>query len=162
MASKHDDDDGKEIELEEEELAWGTGRRGGESKEGGDGGKPTISNEELLEKVQEFFYGDEDLAKTFEAWVDNHSNVVDLESEEFKLEYTSLFHSYRDLFEKHIEDYIVKIGGSPVQLYAALQAKMEQDPNGNEAIFGQILIAVTDFDIFMTMMKESSRKHSHK
>jgi len=166
MSSKHDDgDEGKEIVLEDDELAWGTWPKA-EGKDGaGDGNDSKdapISSEELLEKVQEFFYGDEDLASTLELWVDQHSDVVDNQNEEFKLEYTTLFHEYRDLFEKHIENYILKIGGTPEQLYAALQEKMEEDKTGNEAIFGHILIAVTDFDIFMTMMRESSMKIGKK
>jgi len=33
---------------------------------------------------------------------------------------------------------------------------MDKDEYSNESIFAQILVAVTDFDVFMTMMREVS------
>lgn len=39
---------------------------------------------------------------------------------------------------------------------------MDDDPNGNEAVFGQILIAVSDFDIFMQMMREEAQSSARK
>jgi hypothetical protein len=39
------------------------------------------------------------------------------------------------------------------ELYLALKRKTDKDENSNEAIFGQILVAVCDFDVFMQMMR---------
>ena len=35
---------------------------------------------------------------------------------------------------------------------------MREDENSSEAIFGQILVSVTDFDVFMTMLREGAVK----
>ena len=42
--------------------------------------------------------------------------------------------------------------------YEALEKKMREDENSSEAIFGQILVSVTDFDVFMTMLREGAVK----
>jgi len=39
---------------------------------------------------------------------------------------------------------------------------MEEDSAGNEAVFGQILISVSDFDIFMQMMREEAQNIARK
>lgn len=43
-----------------------------------------------------------------------------------------------------------------------MKTKTEQDENSNHAIFGQILIAVCDFDVFITMMREEAYAASRK
>ena len=53
-----------------------------------------------------------------------------------------------------MEHYIENVlHGSVTEMLSALKEKMDEDPFCNEAIFGQILLAVSDFDIFMTMMR---------
>ncbi len=121
----------------------------------------------LVEKVQEFIFMDEDLAKKFENFIERRSNIVDLESDEYKLEYTEVYQEYKQLFEESVEGHIVNDLHSTIHdFYAELKASLEKDENSNESIFAQILIAMTDFDIFMTMMKEAAHgagnKASHK
>ena len=43
------------------------------------------------------------------------------------------------------------------EFYLALKYFMDKDEYSNESIFAQILVAVTDFDVFMTMMREVLR-----
>ena len=43
---------------------------------------------------------------------------------------------------------------TPRKFYLALKHFRDKDECSNESIFAQILVAVTDFDVFMTMMKE--------
>lgn len=85
-------------------------------------------------------------------------SIVDLSSEEFKLEYTTAFEDYKALFEDYMEGFITRDCSSSVRnFYEALKRQMDKDENSSEAVFGQILIAVTDFDIFMTMMREAKQ-----
>lgn len=116
-----------------------------------------LSDDELLKEVQEFFYCNEELAEHFESFINKRSVVVDLSSEEYKLEYTAVFNEYKRLFEEKIEGFITDTLKSTVQdFYYALKAKSDAVEESSESIFAQILIAVTDFDVFMTMMREAA------
>lgn len=156
--------DSKDLEYEsfddlESEVQIGEGKEG-EIPEG-----KKLSGSALIEKVQEYFYGDEDLAKLFENFVSEKSSCVDLDSTEYKLDYTSAYEEYKGLFEHKIGGYIENFLGVSVEdFYLALQSKSIEDEWSNEAIFAQILIGVTDFDVFMQMMREGKKGNrvSHK
>jgi histone deacetylase complex regulatory component SIN3 len=65
-----------------------------------------ISGEELLERVQEFFYSNDELAITFENFVKRNAHVIDLDKDEYRLEYTAIYNEYKALYEDQIEGYI--------------------------------------------------------
>ena len=116
-----------------------------------------LSNSELVDKVSSYFYTDPDLLVTFESFAENNCHVIDLDSEEYNLKYTELYNDYKSIFEENIEGYLQTLGCSALDLYNALQEATDEDANSNSAIFGQILFAVSDFDIFMTMMREAAQ-----
>ena len=60
----------------------------------------------IVESVQEFIFGNEALAKKFENFVNDRCHIVDLESTEYKLEYTETFNDYKALFERTVEGFI--------------------------------------------------------
>ncbi len=123
----------------------------------------SLDDTEILERLQEYFFEDESLAKHFENFIDDHSDVIDLDSSEYKLSYTEVFNEYKMHFEQRMEGFITNSLHCSVQdVYMALKRKMDQDENSNEAFFAQVLIAVTDFDVFMTMMRESAGKRSNR
>jgi hypothetical protein len=64
------------------------------------------SNLSLIEKVQDYFFGSDTLAKTFEDFIQKRCHIVDLDDEEYKLEYTKVFEEYKTLFEDSMESYI--------------------------------------------------------
>lgn len=66
--------------------------------------------EDLIEKVQAYFFTDEKLSQKFENFVGKNCHVIDLESPENKLVYTEIYEEYRDLFEQSLEAYIKSIG----------------------------------------------------
>ena len=69
----------------------------------------------------------------------------------------------KELFEDKIGSYIEKKLGSTIELfYETLQRRTDEDPNSNEAVFGQILVSVCDFDIFVTALKEGAVKAKNK
>ena len=150
------------IDAETRDAQWkGRDDQQAESKAGAtplrDESKASLSPAEVVEKVSEYFYMDEELGQCFENFVDSHADSYDLTSTEMKLEYTSIYNSYKDLFEEKIGGYIINSLGSSIEIfYEALQAKTTEDANSTEAIFGQILASVTDFDIFATMLKEQA------
>jgi hypothetical protein len=122
-----------------------------------------LSDEELLKRVQDFFYCNDELADHFESFINRRSSVVDLTSDEYKLEYTAVFNEYKQLFERKMEDFIVTDLKSSVQdFYFALKAKTDAPEDSSESVFAQILVAVTDFDIFMTMMREAAQSNQEQ
>ncbi|KAJ1441105.1 hypothetical protein B484DRAFT_442957 [Ochromonadaceae sp. CCMP2298] len=119
-----------------------------------------LSPDELLEKVQMYFYCNEELASFFESFINERSSVVDLSSEEYKLEYTKVFNEYKDVFESKMEDYILSLNSSIHDFYFALKSKTDAGEETSESVFALILVAVTDFDVFMTMMRESAQSNA--
>ena len=110
--------------------------------------------------MQSYFYEDNEFASTFENFVKEECAVIDLDSTEYRLEYTEVFNRYRSLFEDLMEQYIESIGSTVLDFYRALKAKSDEDSETSAAIFGQILVSVTEFDIFMQMMNEAAYKRA--
>ena len=163
MSSRKQDEgtvEGKSAD-EQQELKRSTH----EGKEGNDEKRSDrwMEDDELLSRVQEFFYADDTLSKTFEAFVKEKASIIDLESSEYKLVYTQVYDEFKSILEVKIERFIEEeLGSSVQQFYRALKLKSEEDENSNEAIFGQILLSVCDFDSFMTMMREEAAAISRK
>eukprot|EP01038_Epipyxis_sp_PR26KG_P006432 gene6432-8850_t len=117
-----------------------------------------FSDEELIQKVSEYFFGNDELAAMFENFVKVKSAIVDLESTEYKLGYTEVYEEYKSLFEMKMESFIINSLKSSIQaFYLALKRKMDDDYDSSESFFGQILMGVTEFDVFMTMMREAAQ-----
>ena len=131
--------------------------KSGDAKDTGETPLVKISNSELLEKVQMFFYTDDALLHTFESFATENCHIIDLDSDEYELKYTEIYNVYKGLFEDNIEAYIVSLGCSALDFYHALKEATDENADSNDAVFGQILFAVSDFDIFMTMMREAAQ-----
>jgi hypothetical protein len=103
----------------------------------------------MLDSMERFFYCDESLGTDTEAFADKHSDVIDLTSDENKLEYTSVFNEYNKLFESKSENFITNsVGCSVIRFFEALKRHVTDEPNSRHAMFVQVLLAVTDFDMF--------------
>jgi hypothetical protein len=155
MSYKEDRDDSyADSKSGDEEVRQGESKNDSKQESKNDN---KLSDDELLKQVQEFFYCNDELADLFENFISKRSSVVDLSSEEYKLEYTEVFNEYKKLFEEKIEEFITVTLNSSIQdFYYALKAKSDAVEESSESIFAQILIAVTDFDVFMTMMREAA------
>jgi len=91
MESKQDED--AMISQEIAESKWSGPEKGEEKGLAQDNADESnqMSGDEVLQKVSEYFYMDDDLAKEFEGFVDARAGIVDLSSPEYKLEYTSVY-----------------------------------------------------------------------
>lgn len=170
-SSKNGYEDDRKFDEEEDDLLYRA-----DSKTAERDGRDTIDyskqdkslhENEIIEKLQSYFFEDESLSQSFETFIDDHAHIVNLQIEEYKLEYTAVFEKYKKLFESKLEHYIeTELKVSIQDVYQALKKKLESEEDSMEAFFAQVLIAVTDFDTFMTMMRESARKQqaqaSHK
>eukprot|EP01041_Mallomonas_annulata_P008131 gene8131-16696_t len=154
MSGKYDDDDDIDEEKNEETKQESKGSKEKQSS------PSRISENQLLEKVQSYFYEDPSFSQAFENFVKIRSVVIDPDSEEYKLEYTTVYEDYKRLFEDMMEGYIKSLGSTVMEFYQALKSKIDKDENSSFAIFGLILSSVTDFDIFMQMMREAAYANS--
>lgn len=154
MASKYDDDDDYDEKEDSKAICHAESKFSeGESKDS------TLTGPDLVQAVQNYFFTDEELSRTFENFVQDRCGVVDLDNAEYRLEYTQIYIEYKGLFEDRMENYINNVLKSSIQeFYVALKSATEQDENSNEAVFGLILLSVTDFDIFMQMLREAKQK----
>lgn len=119
------------------------------------GESKAMDDAEFIKAVQDYFFGNEKLALTFEDFVNEQCHIVKLETDEYMVEYTEAHNQYKELFERKLTDYIVNLGYTVNDFYAALSGKIAEDPESSEAIFGMILQSVIEFDIFMVMMREA-------
>jgi hypothetical protein len=119
--------------------------------------KKEMDGDFLISELQKYFYEDDELCATFENFVKEKSAIIDLEAEEYSLEYTRVYHEYRDLLENKLEAHIERLGYDPVEFYQCVRDKVDTQPNGSIAFFAQILLGVSEFDVFMTMMREAAR-----
>ncbi len=118
----------------------------------------------IVAKVGRYFFEDSSFSQTFEAWVAKNAPRIDpsLSDDEYPLEYTTLYEEFKKLYEGLLEDYIEREGSSTEAFYAELREATERDEDSSEALMGQIMLATTDFDVFMLMMKESRRQYDAK
>ena len=160
MESKYSDDDDMESKFEKKEEKV-SAKFSEESKNSSEN-KKAMDGEFLIDQLQKYFYEDSALGTEFESFVKERSVIIDLDTEEYKLAYTEVYNEYRALFERRMENHIVELGYSPVEFYKVLQEKIDSDSNGSVALFAQILLGVTEFDIFMQMMREAARQFHSK
>ena len=118
----------------------------------------------IVAKVGRYFFEDSSFSQTFEQWVSKNAPRIDpsLRDDEYPLEYTTLYEEFKKLYEGLLEDYIEREGSSTEAFYAELREATERDEDSSEALMGQIMLATTDFDVFMLMMKESRRQYDVK
>ena len=106
-----------------------------EAKVDPDSKETPLSGDEVLEKVSKYFYEDDTLAKTFEEFIDSKADIVDLDSPEYKLEYTDAYEQYKELFEDKIGNYIEKKLGSYKPCNLQLQATVSPSIQSPSADF---------------------------
>lgn len=165
MSSKYDDDYQEDNTEGKSSNRSDSKQRSTESKDDSEmkSSHEAMTDDEMVEKVQLFFFADDTLSKTFESFVKERAGMIDLESTEFKLEYTTVYEEFKSIFEAEIESFIENTLGCSIQrFYNALKMKTDENENSNEAIFAKILLAVCDFDVFMTMMREEAVAISRK
>ncbi|KAJ1450007.1 hypothetical protein M885DRAFT_533692 [Pelagophyceae sp. CCMP2097] len=124
------------------------------------------SSESIVIQVTKYFFDDASFSDAFERWTEDHAHLIDAEAEEYELKYTELYTDFKAKYETLLEAFIVRQGSTVSEFYDELRAAQEKDPEGSEALMGEIMLATTDFDIFMAMMKDvrrtQDRSGSHK
>lgn len=116
--------------------------------------------ESIITKVSKYFFDDPSFAGTFERWVEDKAPLIDLslDEDEYQLKYTEIYEAFKELYEGMLEKYIVDEGSSVTDFYRELREATDRDPDGGEAMMGSIMLATTDFDIFMAMMRDQRKQ----
>ena len=117
-------------------------------------------SESIVTKVSKYFFDDPTFAGTFERWVEDKAPLIDLslDEDEYQLKYTEIYEEFKELYEKMLETYIGDQGSSVTDFYRELREATDRDPDGGEAMMGSIMLATTDFDIFMAMMRDQRKQ----
>ncbi|GLE02140.1 hypothetical protein PINS_up010978 [Pythium insidiosum] len=121
----------------------------------GDADEKEEDGEWLVRRVIQYFFDDDAFASTFERFAEDHCGVFDLDSDEMKLAYTTIYNRFQSLFESKIEDFIVAQGATVEQFYEYVRRAHERDHESNISLSAQILVATADFDVFVMMMKHT-------
>eukprot|EP01024_Parvocaulis_polyphysoides_P011188 TRINITY_DN1392_c2_g1_i1.p3 TRINITY_DN1392_c2_g1~~TRINITY_DN1392_c2_g1_i1.p3 ORF type:complete len:125 (+),score=24.89 TRINITY_DN1392_c2_g1_i1:158-532(+) len=120
----------------------------------------------LNDKFQQLvrkFYDDDSFIEGFESWAMNNCDIFN-EEDEHKLEYTQLYQEFQGLFEKKFEELLQGVGMTQEEFVGICGEGREQDGEIGEEVeqFIQILLAVTDFDMFVQTMREMKQKQEER
>ena len=161
---------------------------------------------DIVAKVQRYLFEEDDFESTFMKWGQDHCDIIDVESEEMKLECvvqdvpcycctsvvqvahsspapaagtrictTSFLSSSRPRLKPLLQRcgsitlhtvcavthgwlscaWYMQNGSDVRTFYRILKERSIADPDGDDSMFIQIMLAVVEFDVFMQMMKEA-------
>ena len=113
-----------------------------------------MSEETIIDKVAEYFF-DDDFGNTFEKFAEDNCSVFG-EGEENKLEYKPIYDQFLALFEAKVEAFLAKEGVTAEQFYEACK-KAKEDGDDDQAQIVDLLMATTDFDVFLQIMNDKAR-----
>ena len=113
----------------------------------------------IVDKVKGFLFADAGFAEETKAFIEESTDVVELDEEEYKLQLTVLHERFLQLFEHRVTSFIEREGSTVIQFYEAL-AKTADDETSDEAAFASSLMAFIDFDSFVVLLRETKRGHS--
>lgn len=114
-----------------------------------------VSEDDLVDNVQSFFYNNEKFASDLESFVDKSCDIVDLSlsEDESLLQYTDLYEEFQRLFETGLEQYIISLGATPLQFYEIIRRRTDERPCSGPALFGRIVLACSDYSIFLNTIR---------
>ena len=75
---------------------------------------------------------------------------------EFKLEYTDLHKKFLVLFETTLSKFIEGHDATIEDFYEQVRQGFDTNEDGEVANFAKIMMATSDFDIFMMLMRETA------
>eukprot|EP00817_Percolomonadidae_sp_ATCC50343_P001273 CAMPEP_0117427980 /NCGR_PEP_ID=MMETSP0758-20121206/7764_1 /TAXON_ID=63605 /ORGANISM="Percolomonas cosmopolitus, Strain AE-1 (ATCC 50343)" /LENGTH=112 /DNA_ID=CAMNT_0005214031 /DNA_START=30 /DNA_END=365 /DNA_ORIENTATION=- len=105
-------------------------------------------NEQVLAALSEYLFED-NFTDMCEKFALEHCDVFDPDSDENKLEYKPIYDKFCQTFESKIEGFITKNDIPLEDFYTAIQEDHE-----NESGVTEVLMALQEFDVFVSMMKE--------
>ena len=126
------------------------------------------ADSDIFDKVQAFCMSS-GFENDFEAFAERHIEqfmpVLDMQAgDEHDLEYHRVYQEYLAEFEGKIADFIASTGSTVQEFHDLSERVMELDADADDfdpsrRFFIEALLATTEYDIFMGLMKEEAKKH---
>uniref|UniRef100_A0A7S3NL56 Cilia- and flagella-associated protein 36 n=1 Tax=Aureoumbra lagunensis TaxID=44058 RepID=A0A7S3NL56_9STRA len=117
--------------------------------------------ESIVTKVSRYFFSERSFAGTLERWVERNAENIDLDaSDEFQLKYTELHQEFKNIYERMLEEFIISQGSTTKEFYAELKREADSEKDGT--LLAETILATTDFDIFMRMMRDYRMQLDHR
>eukprot|EP01012_Entosiphon_sulcatum_P016399 TRINITY_DN21319_c0_g1_i1.p3 TRINITY_DN21319_c0_g1~~TRINITY_DN21319_c0_g1_i1.p3 ORF type:complete len:116 (-),score=32.77 TRINITY_DN21319_c0_g1_i1:107-454(-) len=110
---------------------------------------------DILSAVESWFFENDEFANKIEKFAQEKCEVFSLDSAEHKLEYTELYKQFKAIFESELEAFVKSKGVEPAEFYKVC-AEENKKEDGNH--FFQWLIATSDYEVFVQMMREEKAK----
>jgi len=114
-----------------------------------------MADDDILSKVEDYLLDDQSVGDEFEAFIKTHC-VKFSDAEENKLEYTTIYNQFCDIFNQRIETFIKKAGSTSEEFYK--KAEQVQKTEAEAPFVVQLIWAVTSFEQFKSLMIEEKRK----
>mmetsp|Transcript_6066 Transcript_6066/g.9325 ORF Transcript_6066/g.9325 Transcript_6066/m.9325 type:complete len:117 (-) Transcript_6066:2034-2384(-) len=111
--------------------------------------------DDIMKRVSDFILND-DMEKTFTDFAKQHAPAFagSLDGDENKLELQNVYIKFQELFERKLEEFIAKEGLTNKQFYEICKNIDSREEYASSML--QVLVALSDFDIFKSLMKESA------
>jgi len=119
-----------------------------------------MSDSHILDKVEEFFYFDDSLSETIEAWCQSRCESFQFNEVErvleHKLEHTALFNEFCEIFTNLIEGFLTNEGIQAVAFYAEIRKQLDRCKSMKEkkSTFANLVLSSIDFNNFCVMMND--------
>mmetsp|Transcript_19620 Transcript_19620/g.38126 ORF Transcript_19620/g.38126 Transcript_19620/m.38126 type:complete len:117 (+) Transcript_19620:212-562(+) len=113
--------------------------------------------ESIIGKLEQWFMDDNTGVEQFvEEFAKAHKDVFDLDAEEHKQEYMTIYLDFQKKFESKIEAFLAENNVS----HEAFMEECHKHQSGSEAGFGiiDVLLATLEFDVFMQMMLDAKTR----
>lgn len=156
------EEDGTADEKDDYDGFYQTAARAG-AKNTGPYSEKRLTDDEILEQLQKYFYEDTTLSKSLEQFVEHNCGIMDLETDEYQLQYTEVHREFKNLLERLLETFIENQMHINIKdVFAAMSRKIEENEQSMEAFFAQVLLAAADFEVFISMMRDMKQQKNHK
>lgn len=119
--------------------------------------------ERAMRRIEDFYFGDDEAAgeRLFNRFAEQHAHHfaadVSAESGENKLEYTTAYQEFVQLFESKLEEIISQEGLSVERFFQQIKKDAAQDEDA--AVFVHVILALADYRTFVDMMAAYCQEH---
>mmetsp|Transcript_38497 Transcript_38497/g.56597 ORF Transcript_38497/g.56597 Transcript_38497/m.56597 type:complete len:122 (+) Transcript_38497:117-482(+) len=119
-----------------------------------------MGDKTVLEKLDDWFFSDNTGVEQFvEEFAKKNKDVFDLEAEEHKHEYTTVYKDFQDQFEKKIEAFLASNGHSSEDLVEAVKVEQAKNPDGAMGIDTVgVILATLEYDVFLQMIADAKSR----
>ena len=119
--------------------------------------------ERAMRRIEDFYFGDDEAAgeRMFSRFAGKHARHfapgVAAEEGENKLEYTTAYEEFVQLYEGKLEEFIGAEGLTVERFFEQVKKDAKQDED--TAVFVHVILALADYGTFVDMMASYCQEH---